>query len=193
MTYTVVRPALWICGGKHCSFHITSLLSDCEDWITCSRQFFTETEGNYIHTSEFYPQSLREKTLCTLVCPQCPQITTVWLMQSTDSFSFQLEFNMIFWFLFWISINRHLTIYSTHSFKPQDSILGFHPVLFVPYWTESQQTCWFGFRRCFQLPSSKHLLGWKIWIWFLLQINLDAKGNQHQYCYHVQQCKGCFC
>ena len=74
---TVVRPALWICGGKHCSFHITSLPSDCEDWITCSRQFFTETEGNNIHISEFYPQSLREKTLRTLVCPQCPQITTV--------------------------------------------------------------------------------------------------------------------
>ena len=72
---TVVRPALWICGGKHCSFHITSLPSDCEDWITCSRQFFTETEGNNIHISEFYPQSLREKKQCP---NPCPQITTVY-------------------------------------------------------------------------------------------------------------------
>ena len=84
MRCTVVRPALWICGGKHCSFHITSLPSDCEDWITCSRQFFTETEGNNIHISEFYPQSLREKTLRTLVCPQCPQITTVCVIATVN-------------------------------------------------------------------------------------------------------------
>ena len=38
-------------------------------------QFFTETEGKYIHTCEFYPQSLREKAMFI----GYPQITTVYV------------------------------------------------------------------------------------------------------------------
>ena len=70
---TVVRPALWIWGQKPCSFDSMSLPSEYKGWITCSRPFFTETEGNYIYVNKFYPQFLREKTMFI----GCPKIKTV--------------------------------------------------------------------------------------------------------------------
>ena len=64
---TVVRPALWIYGGKTCSFHLMSLPSEYKGYLQQAIFHWN------IHTSEFYPQSLREKTMPI----RCPQITTV--------------------------------------------------------------------------------------------------------------------
>ena len=101
LAYTVVRPALWICGGKPCSFHLMSLSSKYKGQITWSRQFFTETEGKYIHTSEFYPQSLRknnnnsvhfERNLANQGhCPKPPQHTVIF--ESILLISKQLDFH----------------------------------------------------------------------------------------------------
>ena len=59
--------------GKPCLFQLMSMPSKYKGQITCSRPFFNEPEGNHIHTSEFYPQSLREKTMPI----GYPKITTV--------------------------------------------------------------------------------------------------------------------
>ena len=37
--YTVVRPALWICGGKPCSFHIRSLPSNIKAKLPAAGNF----------------------------------------------------------------------------------------------------------------------------------------------------------
>ena len=50
-----------------------SFSSESKGEITCTRQFFTETVGKYIHTSEFYPQILRDNTMHI----GCPQLNTL--------------------------------------------------------------------------------------------------------------------
>ena len=58
--YTVVRAALWICGGKPCPFHLMSLPSEYEAKVPAAGNFSLKQR---IQTSEAHPQSLREKTM----------------------------------------------------------------------------------------------------------------------------------
>ena len=68
---------------------------------SCSSQFFTETEGKYIHTSEFYPQSLREKTMlsaCLYFRIVSSPLNIEWIFK---------YFTLILWTFFFFNFGRN--------------------------------------------------------------------------------------